>query len=218
MRRLIFILAFCLGPLSVAADEQRPRYRNAMEAAAAASAFNAANVGAWGANPPVPYRAISTNRIVLYRAGCAYECQSLVGYLQMHNIPFVVRDAERNAYYRNEYTRIGGTGMPLVLIGGSPVNSLDGALIAQRYVEIQHRSGWPPAPSKSGKRPIEEGDLLKPRIDGVALYAEPDSASSQIRTLTTKENCVYLGEEEGDYCRITCKADTGWIDRRLVRR
>lgn len=213
MRRIYLALLSILIASAAKAYDPRPRYGTAVEAAAAASAFNGTRAANWGMQPsgPAPYYG---NRVALYRQDCGHECQQLLMYLQSRNIPVVIMDATPNSRYYGEYRQLGGNGAPLVMLGGSQIMSLDGAFVAQRYYEAQQMSGWPPPPRKGIKRPLEEDDLIKPKVQGAPLLAEPEKAATRIRALSTRERCTYLGDESDSYYHVTCGDDTGWLEQR----
>ena len=60
-----------------------------------------------------------------------------------------------------------------------------------------------------------EGDVLRPKINGVQVVSAPKEGAKVIGTLQRTDDVVYLGVEEGGYLRVLGPAGEGWV-RKLV--
>lgn len=60
-----------------------------------------------------------------------------------------------------------------------------------------------------------EGDVLRPKINGVQVLAAPKDGAKVVATLQRNDDVVYLGVEEGGYLKVLAPAGEGWV-RKLV--
>lgn len=61
-----------------------------------------------------------------------------------------------------------------------------------------------------------EGDVLRPKIDGVKLLKASNDKATVVATLTTRDGLVFLGQEENGFIRVQSSAAEGWVKRTLV--
>ncbi|HDK38613.1 MAG TPA: glutaredoxin family protein [Thiolapillus brandeum] len=64
-------------------------------------------------------------RITLYSSSGCNHCRQLKQWLQQHQIRFVEMDVQRNARAYKDFQRHGGRGVPLLLVGGTPIKGFD---------------------------------------------------------------------------------------------
>jgi curli biogenesis system outer membrane secretion channel CsgG len=62
---------------------------------------------------------------------------------------------------------------------------------------------------------FEEGDVLRPKINGVQVLSLPKDGAKVIATLQRNDDVVYLGVEEDGYLKVLAPAGEGWV-RKLV--
>lgn len=62
---------------------------------------------------------------------------------------------------------------------------------------------------------FNEGDVLRPKINGVQVVSAPKEGAKVIGTLQRTDDVVYLGIEEGGYLRVLAPSGEGWV-RKLV--
>jgi curli biogenesis system outer membrane secretion channel CsgG len=62
---------------------------------------------------------------------------------------------------------------------------------------------------------FNEGDVLRPKIDGVQVLRAPKDGSPLLATLRQHETMVFLGEESNGYLKVLATAGEGWV-RKLV--
>jgi curli biogenesis system outer membrane secretion channel CsgG len=62
---------------------------------------------------------------------------------------------------------------------------------------------------------FNEGDVLRPKINGVQVVSAPKDGAKVIVTLQRTDDVVYLGVEEAGYLKVLAPAGEGWV-RKLV--
>lgn len=62
---------------------------------------------------------------------------------------------------------------------------------------------------------FNEGDVLRPKINGVQVVSAPKDGAKVITTLQRTDDVVYLGVEEDGYLKVLAPAGEGWV-RKLV--
>ncbi|WP_457672995.1 glutaredoxin family protein [Thiolapillus sp.] len=73
-----------------------------------------------------------TPRITLYStAGCAH-CRQLKAWLKRHHLAFREFDIQRNARAFREFQRLGGRGVPLLLVGEQRIQGFDAKKLPAR--------------------------------------------------------------------------------------
>lgn len=65
---------------------------------------------------------------------------------------------------------------------------------------------------------IEEGDVLRPKINGVQVLAAPKEGSAAVTTLQRSDDVVYLGVEQDGYLKVLAPAGEGWVRRLVVQK
>ena len=158
-------------------------------------------------------------KVILYRtAWCGY-CRKAASYMQRNNIPFVERDIESNPQYRDEYTRLGGTGgVPFMRFGTKTLGGYSERMISAYYREMhapgavtsRHSAAEPDSPPLNG----ENLDL---RLSTLNVHSAPSASAAVISTLTPADRLIYLGEERDGLYRIASDKGEGWVDKRLVK-
>ena len=61
----------------------------------------------------------------------------------------------------------------------------------------------------------DAGDVLRPKINGVKLYAGASQQSQVLATLRKEDELVYLGDEQAGFSHVQCEAGEGWVMPRL---
>lgn len=64
---------------------------------------------------------------------------------------------------------------------------------------------------------FNEGDVLKPKIGNVKLYAGPNEGQT-VGTLSRSDEMIYMGKEEGGFINVETGAGSGWVKKVLVQR
>ena len=62
---------------------------------------------------------------------------------------------------------------------------------------------------------INSGDVIKPKINGVKVFAEANDKSKIIGKLTKQDELIYLGDEKNGFVKVD-GALSGWIDKRMI--
>lgn len=65
---------------------------------------------------------------------------------------------------------------------------------------------------------IEEGDVLRPKINGVQVLAAPKEGAATVTTLQRSDDVVYLGVEQDGYLKVLAPAGEGWVRRLVVQK
>jgi glutaredoxin len=76
-----------------------------------------------GAAPKPAYSTV--DRVVLYGTATCPYCAQARAHLRAKNIPFADVDLDTSAKGRREFARLGGKGVPLILVGESRVIGFD---------------------------------------------------------------------------------------------
>ena len=66
-----------------------------------------------------------TARVLLYTTRQCTHCRQVKAFLKKHKIPFTEWDIEQNRRAGKEFQRLGGRGVPLILIGQDQVPGFD---------------------------------------------------------------------------------------------
>jgi glutaredoxin len=69
-------------------------------------------------NPPPDYAAAHDGKVILYGTDWCGYCQKTRVLLTENNIPYVEYDIEKSAEGAEQHKRLGGTGVPVLLIKG----------------------------------------------------------------------------------------------------
>ncbi len=78
-----------------------------------------------GAAPPKP--------VVMYSTSWCGHCKRARAYFRTQGIPFTELDIERSAKGQRDYARLGGSGVPVILVGTRRLNGFDAAQFQQAY-------------------------------------------------------------------------------------
>jgi hypothetical protein len=120
---------------------------------------------------------------------------------------------------------VGGLGIVGLGVGVGGYSSTDeGKMIAasfrDNYNAIVRTIRANPSLAKSAAAPkagavFNEGDVLRPKINGVAVLSAPKEGSKVVVTLQRNDDVVYLGVEQDGYLKVLAPAGEGWV-RKLV--
>lgn len=80
-------------------------------------------------DPPPPIAANAERKVVLFATRWCGYCAKTRALFQRHNIPFQEYDIERSATAYAHYQRLGGNGVPLILIDTQVIHGYDEAAI-----------------------------------------------------------------------------------------
>ncbi len=64
-------------------------------------------------------------RVLLYTTGRCVLCRQAKAFFKQHRIPFTEWDVERNQRAWKEFQRLGGRGVPLILVGKQQIRGFD---------------------------------------------------------------------------------------------
>lgn len=84
----------------------------------------------------------TAGKVILYRnATCGY-CKKAASYMHSRDIPFVERDVNASATFRDEYRAYGGKGgVPLLVIGSETLHGFSEAAFDERYARMTQSAG-----------------------------------------------------------------------------
>ena len=86
-----------------------------------------------------PTRTNPPGAVVLYSAEWCGICDRLRACLQQSGVPFDERDVERSAQAEREWSALGATGVPVVLVGPEVVHGWNDALLRPLLAQAGHR-------------------------------------------------------------------------------
>ncbi len=70
---------------------------------------------------------------------CGY-CKQAVAYVKSRNIPHVIYDIEKDEAARKRFLRLGGSGVPLIMVGNRRMSGFSPQLLEQYLATAQERS------------------------------------------------------------------------------
>lgn len=84
----------------------------------------------WGAivnyiDPPPDYAVAHNGKVILYATSWCPYCAKTRKLLQDNNIDYFEYDIEKSEEGRAEYTKLGGNGVPVLLIKGQVINGFN---------------------------------------------------------------------------------------------
>ena len=123
---------------------------------------------------------------------------------------------------------VGGLGIVGLGVGVGGYSSTDeGKMIAasfrDNYNAIVRSIRNNPSLAKRAEAPkagavFEEGDVLRPKINGVQVLSEPREGTKIVATLQRNDDVVYLGVEQNGYLKVLAPAGEGWVRKLVVSR
>ena len=66
--------------------------------------------------------------------------------------------------------------------------------------------------------PVNAGDVMMPKINGVKVLRSPADGSGELQTLTKNDEVLTLGEERNGYVKVTASRGDGWVKAILLRK
>jgi len=72
-------------------------------------------------------------RVVMYSAAWCGVCKRARAYFRAHGIPYVEYDVETSARGRADFRRLGGRGVPVILVGEARMNGFSARHFEQLY-------------------------------------------------------------------------------------
>lgn len=128
---------------------------------------------------------------------------------------------------------IGGGGVGLGL--GAYENTPEGKVVAASFLDNWNQvvrsmrgnpalvrdnatAAAPAAPVTAAGAVYQEGDVLFPKIDGIALQSEPADAARPLGKLAKADEMIFLGKEQGGFLNVQHAKGAGWVKKILVRK
>lgn len=246
MKRLLLVLACCAATPSLAWDplsvlnsavqgqvnQQIQRGVNEAFRSITRPSTGAADlkvfggVGAQGARP-------DGNNIVVYSAEWCPQCRNALAYLNQKQVPFVLRDIEREPAARAEFDELLRTrqarGVPMIFVGTETLNgwSVSHFEAMRKRLEARQAAEQASAATADGARtsathapataqPFAAGDVLVARIARVKLLADARPEARVLGQLARHEEVIALGEVQGPYIRVKSADTEGWVEQALL--
>ena len=75
------------------------------------------------------------NRVTMYSTDWCGYCRKAKAYFEANNIPYEELDIERDATAKREFDRLGGGGVPLILVGDRRMRGFSEARFEQLYAD-----------------------------------------------------------------------------------
>jgi hypothetical protein len=66
--------------------------------------------------------------------------------------------------------------------------------------------------------PVNAGDVMMPKINGVKVLRSPADGSGELQTLSKNDEVLTLGEERNGYVKVTASRGDGWVKAILLRK
>lgn len=80
-----------------------------------------------------PAQATAAKRVVMYSAAWCGVCKRAAAYFRAKRIPFTEYDVERSAKGQADFKRLGGRGVPVILVGKARMNGFSEAGFESLY-------------------------------------------------------------------------------------
>jgi len=77
--------------------------------------------------------ASSSDKVIMYGTDWCTYCDKAKNYFVAKHIPFVEYDIEKDSTARREYDRLGGRGVPVILVGDKRMNGFSVATFERMY-------------------------------------------------------------------------------------
>jgi glutaredoxin len=123
MRRLIFLLALA-GMAAGAAEPLAPAAQGADRQSSAQAS----------PTPPPPAAAVP---VVMYATAWCPYCAKARAYFKRTNTAYIEHDIERSADARAEFKRLGGRGVPLILVGEEKLRGFSELAFESAYARAE---------------------------------------------------------------------------------
>ncbi|WP_444904322.1 glutaredoxin family protein [Microbulbifer sp. DLAB2-AF] len=91
-------------------------------------------------NPLPDYASLRPGEVILYATEWCGYCQKSRELMREHNIPFYEYDIEKSQQGRSQYNRLGGKGVPVLLINGEVIHGYNAKKILSAYSKAQSTS------------------------------------------------------------------------------
>ena len=82
-------------------------------------------------NPALEISAASSGDVILYATDWCRYCRQARAFMQKNNIPYYEYDIEKSTRGKDEYDRLGGGGVPLILINGEVIRGYSPNMILE---------------------------------------------------------------------------------------
>lgn len=77
-----------------------------------------------------------SNKVTLYVTSWCPVCVRAEDYMKRNNIAYRKLDIEKNSSARSDYKKLGGRGVPLILVGNKTIKGFNSKLIAKYLKEL----------------------------------------------------------------------------------
>ncbi|GAB2897020.1 glutaredoxin family protein [Microbulbifer echini] len=91
-------------------------------------------------NPPPDFSSAHSGKVVLYATEWCGYCQKSRELMREHNIPFYEYDIDKSREGRSQYDRLGGRGVPVLLVNGEVIHGYNAKKILKAFSKIQDAS------------------------------------------------------------------------------
>jgi glutaredoxin len=99
---------------------------------------NEPRVGSLARNARLP--ADGRDQVMLYVTGTCSPCKKAASHMRKHKIAFVERDVGANPDHKEEFLRLGGRGVPLMVFGRKTVTGYSGEMVNAQFAEFQRNN------------------------------------------------------------------------------
>jgi hypothetical protein len=146
--------------------------------------------------------------------------------MRKRNVGFVERDIEKNSNYRAEFSRLGGIGVPFIVLREKTMSGFDETKFEQYYSEFKNSLETAPTAtamplsssnSSANYSAFQSGDVLIGKISGISIYLQP-AKSEKLTVLGKSDEMIYMGEVRDGFYRVTTQKGEGWVDKLLVKK
>ncbi len=82
----------------------------------------------------------TSQNVVMYSASWCGVCKHARQYMTMHGIAFTEYDVEKNDFARAEFRRLGGRGVPIILVGDQRMNGFSEANLESMLKKAEQKN------------------------------------------------------------------------------
>lgn len=168
----------------------------------------------------------ANEKLILYRTAWCPICKRAALYMRKRNVGFVERDIEANSNYKAEFSRLGGRGVPFIVLREKTMSGFDETKFEQYYAEFKKSletatnlstTGDSSLTSSSNSPAFQSGDVLIGKISGISIYLQP-AKSEKLAVLGKSDEMIYMGELRNGFYRVTTQKGEGWVEKLLVKK